>query len=157
MKKALLILLLLGGIATGSFAQEQGEIRLHAMGFYGLRFNEFGIGGGVEYFFADRFALMPSYTRIFPQVGNSSNFSVDLRYYLTEGPSQVYALAGYSQSFINTAPGDPGTRRDFTGANIGVGAYVRLTDWVGLITEFRFQSQQPQEPGFKFGLAFPIQ
>jgi hypothetical protein len=156
MKKTLLIFILLSGLATQVKAQEQGDIRLHALGFYGLRFNEFGAGGGLEYFFADRFAIMPSYLRLFPQVGNASNFSVDLRYYLTEGASQLYLMAGYSQSFQNTQPGDPGTKRDFVGANFGVGAYIPLTDWVALSSEFKFQSQQPQEAGFKLGFAFPL-
>lgn len=156
MKKILLIFLLLGGIATGVLAQEQGDFRIHAQGFYGLKFDEFGAGGGLEYFFADRFALMPSYTKLFPQIGNASNFSADLRYYVTEGISQVYVMAGYSQSFQNTQPGEPGTRRNYVGANFGVGAYIRITDWVGLSSEFKFQSQQPQEPGIKLGFAFPL-
>ncbi len=156
MKRILLIFLLLGGIARGAAAQDQGDFRIHATGFIGLKFDDFGIGGGLEYFFADRFALMPSYTKLFPDVGNASNFSFDLRYYLTEGASQIYVMAGYSQSFQNTAPGDPGTKSDFVGANFGVGAYIPFTDWVGLSSEFKFQSQQPQEVGIKLGLAFPF-
>lgn len=157
MKKALLVLLFLSGVAASANAQEQGDFRIHATGFYGLKFDYFGVGGGLEYFFADKFALMPSYTRLFPEVGNASNFSFDLRYYLTEGASQVYVMAGYSQSFQNTAPGDPGTKRDYVGANFGVGAYIPLTDWVGLSSEIKFQSQQPQEAGIKLGFAFPLQ
>ena len=156
MKKILLIFLLLGGIAAGAHSQDQGDFRIHATGFYGLKFDYFGVGGGLEYFFADKFALMPSYTKLYPEVGNASNFSFDLRYYLTEGASQVYVMAGYSQSFQNTAPGDPGTKRNYVGANFGVGAYIPFTDWVGLSSEFKFQSQGFRQTYFRFGLAFPL-
>jgi hypothetical protein len=156
MKKALLFLILVVGFSIVGFAQEKGDARIHALGTYGLRFNEFGVAGGAEYFFADKFAFMPSYTKYFPRVGNTSNFSFDLRYYVTEGPSQLYFMAGYSQTFQNNQPGQPGTRRDFVGANVGVGAYIVLTEWIGLSTEFRFQSQLRQESGFRIGFAFPI-
>jgi hypothetical protein len=156
MKRALLVFLLCIGVAAFSHAQEKGDSRIHALGTYGLRFNEFGAAGGIEFFFADKFAVMPSFTKFFPKVGNFSNFSFDLRYYVTEGPSQVYFLAGYSQTFENNQPGQPGTKRDYVGANAGVGAYIVLTEWMGLSTEFKFQSQFRQEPGFRVGLAFPL-
>ncbi|HSF56279.1 MAG TPA: hypothetical protein VLA71_21155 [Algoriphagus sp.] len=156
MKKVLLIFLLLAGFAIHVNAQEKGDARIHALGTFGLKYNEFGVAGGVEFFFADRFAVMPSYTKHFPEVGNASNFSFDLRYYVTEGPSQLYFMAGYSQTFQNTQPGQAGTKKDYVGANAGVGAYIVLTEWVGLSTEFKFQSQVPQESGFRIGLAFPL-
>jgi hypothetical protein len=31
-----------------------------------------------------------------------------------------------------------------------------MTDWIGLSTEFKFQSQYPQELGFRVGVAFPL-
>lgn len=156
MKKALLIFLFLGAFASYSNAQEKGDVRIHALGTYGLRFGEFGAGAGAEYFFADKFAVMPSFVKYLPEVGNSSNFSFDLRYYLTEGPSQLYVIAGYSQTFLNNQPGQAGVSQDYVGANVGVGAYIVLTEWVGLSTEFRFQSQLRQESGFRVGLAFPL-
>lgn len=156
MKKTLLLLALFIGSVSFSFAQEQGNARIHVFGNYGFKSEFFGIGGGIEYFFADKFALMPSFTALNPEVGNASNFSFDLKYYLTEGASQIYVMAGYSQTFQNTQPGDPGTRETYVGGNMGVGAYIPLTDWVGLNTEFKFQSQLPQEVVFKVGFAFPL-
>lgn len=156
MKKWLFVLLLLSSIAIQAHAQEKGDTRIHALGTYGLRFGEFGAGAGAEFFFADKFAVMPSFVKYFPQVGNTSNFSFDLRYYVTEGPSQLYFMAGYSQTFQNNQPGQAGTSQNFVGANAGVGAYIVLTEWVGLSTEFRFQSQFRQESGFRVGLAFPL-
>ena len=158
MKKALLVLLLSLLSLPWVYAQslEQGNSRVHAYGTYGLRWNSPGIGGGFEFFFADKFAIMPSYTYIFPQVGNESNFSADLRYYVSDGPSQLYFMAGYSQTWEDTQPDGAGTRRSSKGANVGVGAYIRLTDWVGLSTEFNFQSQARREVGFKVGFAFPL-
>ncbi|WP_111671564.1 hypothetical protein [Algoriphagus litoralis] len=156
MKKALLFFVLMGALVIQSEAQEKGDARLHALATYGLRFGEFGAGAGAEFFFADKFALMPSFVKYFPEVGNSSNLSFDLRYYVTEGPSQLYFMAGYSQTFQNNQPGQPGVKQNYVGANVGVGAYIVLTEWVGLSTEFKFQSQFRQEPGFRIGLAFPL-
>jgi hypothetical protein len=156
MKKALLMFAM--GLFGLSYvqAQVQGDSRIYGFGTYGLRTNNWGVGAGVEYFFADKFALMPSFTKLNPEVGNQSNVSMDLRYYLTEGPSQVYLMAGYSQTIQNTQPGTPGTKQNFVGANMGVGAYVRLTDWVGILSEFKYQSQFFQEGAFKLGLGFPL-
>lgn len=145
-----------GAVALQTQAQEKGDARIHAMGLYGLEWKDFGIAGGVEYFFLDRFALMPSFAKIYPEVGNLSNFSFDLRYYVTEGASQLYFMAGYSQNFQNTAPGQAGTRENYVGANAGIGAYIPLVDWVGLSTEFRLQTQYRQEASFRLGLAFPL-
>lgn len=158
MKKVLAIIFFAALFSFDLSAQslEQGNSRFHAFGSYGLKWKNFGYGGGIEYFFVDNFALEPSFTSIQPNVGNQSNFSMDLRYYISEGPSQLFFLAGYSQTWENTQPGDPGLRRSYKGANIGVGTYIRLTDWVGLNTEFRVQSQHPREAGFRFGFSFPL-
>ncbi len=158
MKKLLFSVFLFFIFLFDSNAQstEQGNSRVHVFGFYGLRWEEPGIGGGFEYFFADNFAIMPSYTYLFPQVGRESNFSADLRYYVSNGPSQLYFMAGYSQTWEDTQPDGAGTRRNFKGANVGVGAYIRLADWVGLSTEFRYQSQSLQEVGFRAGFAVPL-
>ncbi|MGM0944791.1 MAG: hypothetical protein ACQEW9_06355 [Bacteroidota bacterium] len=159
MKKALVIIFIWGISSTGLFAQtqNQGDVRAHAFGSYGLRWKNFGAGAGLEYFFMDQFAIKPSYTRLFPRVGQGSNFSLDLRYYISEGSSQMYFMGGYSQNWEtpNTV-GAPGVTRSFKGANVGVGAYISLADWVGLSTEFRVQSQNPREAGFRFGFAFPL-
>ena len=118
--------------------------------------DEPGIGLGWEYFFAPQFGLMPSYTQIFPAVGRASNFSADLRYYLSKDKSQVYVVTGYSLTSENPQASAAGTKRNYSGANVGVGAVVPLTDWVGLSTEFKFQSQGIQQTYFRFGLDFPL-
>ncbi|MEB2778825.1 outer membrane beta-barrel protein [Algoriphagus persicinus] len=158
MRKALLIFCAVCMISFASAAQsqEQGNMRLHGYGTYGLRYHNFGAGAGIEYFFADKFALMPSYTFVFPEVGKESNFSADLRYYVSDGPSQMYFMAGYSQTWVDTQPDGAGTKRNQKGANIGVGAYIHLTEFIGLSTEFRFQSPHPREVGFRVGLAIPL-
>jgi hypothetical protein len=158
MKKALVIFFVMALSTFSGFSQtqNQGDARIHAFGTYGLRWQNSGLGLGVEFFFADHFALMPSYSRVFPEVGSESNFSADLRYYISEGPSQLYFMAGFSQSWENTQPNGVGVKRSFKGANVGVGAYIRLVDWMGLSTEFKFQSTNRQEVGFRVGLAFPL-
>jgi hypothetical protein len=156
MKKLVLLTFLIFGSFNAMQAQEQGDSRLHVLGQYGLRLDEPGIGLGWEYFFAPKFGLMPSYTQIFPAVGRASNFSADLRYYLSEGKSQVYVVSGYSLTTENTQPNTAGTRRNLSGANVGVGAVVPISDWVGLSTEFKFQSQGIQQTYFRFGLQFPL-
>jgi hypothetical protein len=156
MKNLLLLTFLIFGSFNVLQAQEQGDSRLHVLGQYGLRLDEPGIGLGWEYFFAPKFGLMPSYTQIFPAVGRASNFSADLRYYLSEGKSQVYVVSGYSLTSENSQPETAGTKRNLSGANVGVGAVVPITDWVGFSTEFKFQSQGMQQTFFRFGLQFPL-
>jgi hypothetical protein len=156
MKKFLLLLTIGIGALSLSQAQTQGESRFHVLGQYGLRFEEWGIGAGWEYFFAEQFGFMPSYTRIFPNVGNSGNFSADLRYYLSTGKSQVYAMTGYSLTSENPQPGSAGTKRNYSGANVGVGAVIPVTSWVALSTEFKIQSQGLRQTYFRFGLTFPM-
>lgn len=158
MKKALLIFCAISMFTFVALAQtqEQGNARFHALGTYGLRYQNFGVGAGIEYFFVDKFAFMPSYTFVFPTVGKESNFSADLRYYVSEGPSQLYFMAGYSQTWLDTQPDGAGKKQNSKGANVGVGAYIRITDGLGLSTEFRFQSPYPREVGFRVGLAIPL-
>ena len=156
MKKALLLLIFGLILQFTVRAQETGDSRVHVLGQYGLRFEEWGVGAGWEYFFSDNFALMPHYTRIFPRVGSASNFSADLRYYLTSGASPIYVMAGYSLSSQNNSPGTAGTRVSQSGANVGIGAVIPLQDWVALSTEFKFQSQGFRQTYFRFGLAFPL-
>jgi hypothetical protein len=156
MKNLLLVTFLLFGSITILQAQVQGDSRVHVLGQYGLRMDEPGIGLGWEYFFAPQFGLMPSYTQLFPTIGRAGNFSADLRYYLSKDKSQVYVVTGYSLTSENSQPGAAGTKRNLSGANVGVGAVVPLTDWVGLSTEFKFQSQGFQQTYFRFGLEFPL-
>lgn len=156
MKKALLIVLLGLMIQLSAFGQETGDSRVHILGQYGLRLEEWGLGAGWEYYFSENFALMPHYTRIFPRVGNASNFSADLRYYLTTGASPIYVMAGYSLTSENLQPGMAGTRRTNSGANVGVGAVIPLQEWIALSTEFKFQSQGFRQTYFRFGFAFPL-
>jgi len=156
MKNLLLVTFLLFSSITILQAQEQGDSRVHVLGQYGLRMDEPGIGLGWEYFFAPQFGLMPSYTQLFPTIGRAGNFSADLRYYLSKDKSQVYVVTGYSLTSENSQPGAAGTKRNLSGANVGVGAVVPLTDWVGLSTEFKFQSQGFQQTYFRFGLEFPL-
>lgn len=158
MKKALVIFFMsfLFSLTALGQAQSQGDVRIHAIETYGFGYENFGAGAGIEYFFAEKFALMPSYARLFPEVGKGSNFSFDLRHYVSSGTSQLYFMAGYSQNWQNNQPDGAGTTDSFVGANMGVGAYIRITDWVGLSTELKFQSQNPQEVGFRIGLAFPL-
>lgn len=156
MKTLLLVTFLLFSSITFLQAQEQGDSRLHVLGQYGLRMDEPGIGLGWEYFFAPQFGLMPSYTQIFPAVGRAGNFSADLRYYLSKDKSQVYVVTGYSLTSENPQPGAAGTKKNLSGANVGVGAVIPLTNWIGLSTEFKFQSQGFQQTYFRFGLDFPL-
>jgi hypothetical protein len=159
MKKSIVCFCLVSLISFLSYGQTQspGDLRLHTIGTYGLRYKDFGSGAGIEYFFREKFALMPSYTRLFGEMTRGSNFSLDLRYYVSDGPSQLYFTAGYSHNWQNNKqPDGAGIVNKYVGANLGVGSYIRLTDGVGLLTELRFQSQNPQQVGFRFGFAFPL-
>ncbi|SIS49312.1 hypothetical protein SAMN05421761_10156 [Belliella pelovolcani] len=150
MKKIILILFL-SFLTAGVFAQQHGEARLMAGGDYRLTIKDLGTFIGVEYFFADRLSLAPTFTVWFPDIGNSFNLNADLKYYLTEGVSQVYVLAGYSNYWINTQQGDPGLLQTRPGGNLGVGAYLAATEKFGFITEVKMQSQNTRWPVLRVG------
>lgn len=151
MRKIVLTLFFVG-IFWGVQAQEQGDFRIQIGGDYKLQLEEFGANVGVEYFFADKFALAPNFTYWFPQIGRTTNFNMDLRYYLTEGVSQVYLLGGYANYWINVQPGTPGIVQTRPGGNFGVGAIIKLIDGVGLNTQFKIQSQNTRQPVLGVGL-----
>ncbi|GHB30339.1 hypothetical protein [Mongoliitalea lutea] len=155
MKKLVIICLIFGVVAIAQ-AQEQGDFRVQLGGEYKLQIQDFGANAGVEYFFADKFALAPNFTYWFPQVGRSMNFNMDLRYYLTEGVSQVYVLGGYSNYWINLQPGIPGLNQTRPGGNFGLGAMIALVDGIGLNTEFKVQSQNTRQPVLRVGLVFGL-
>ena len=150
MKKFLLILCFTFFIVSLQ-AQQQGEVRLMAGGDYRLTIKELGTFIGAEYFFVDKFSLAPAFTVWFPEIGNSFNLNMDLKYYLTEGVSQVYLLAGYSNYWINTQPGDAGLLQSISGGNFGAGAFIKATEQFGFITEFKIQSQNTRWPVLRVG------
>lgn len=135
-------------------AQEQGEVRIQAGGDYKLTIKDYGSHLGFEYFFVDKFSLAPTLTVWFPEIGNSLNLNVDLRYYLTEGVSQLYIVGGYNNYWINTQPGDPGLSINRPGANFGVGALIKATERFGFNTEFKTQSQNTRWPVFRVGAVY---
>lgn len=139
-----------------SYAQDQGDLRVQLGGDYKLSIGYFGAHGGLEYFFVDKFSLAPNFTYWFPPVGRTSNLNMDLRYYLTQGSSQLYVMGGYSNYWINTQPGMAGTNETRPGGNFGVGAFLRIMDNLGLNTEFKIQSQNTRQPVLRIGLVFAL-
>jgi hypothetical protein len=155
MKKLILVFVALFALSF-TYAQEQGDVRLQLGGDYKLSIAYFGVHGGVEYFFVDKFSLAPNFTYWFPPVGRNSNLNMDLRYYLTEGTSQLYVMGGYSNYWINTQPGFAGETVSRPGGNFGVGAYLRIADTWGVNTEFKVQSQNTRQPVLRVGLVFVL-
>jgi hypothetical protein len=155
MKKLILSFITLF-VLSFTYAQEQGEVRFQLGADYKLSIDYFGAHGGVEYFFVDKFSLAPNFTYWFPPVGRTSNLNMDLRYYLTEGQSQLYVMGGYSNYWINTQPGMPGETVSRPGGNFGVGAYLRVADNWGVNTEFKVQSQNTRQPVLRVGLVFVL-
>ncbi len=138
-------------VLGSAYAQEQGDLRIQAGGDYRLTIKEYGSHLGLEYFFADKFSLAPTFTVWFPELGNSFNLNADLRYFLSEGVSQLYVLVGYTNYWINTQPGNPGVSLTRPGANVGIGAFIKATDRFGFNTEIKFQSQNTRWPVFRVG------
>jgi hypothetical protein len=158
--KKLAIVIILAVTTSLSFAQEQGDMRIQLAGDYRLITrisNEFGANAGFEYVFLDAFSIAPNFTYWFPQFGGrQTNLNIDLRYYLTEGISQVYLLGGYNNVWENFQPGLPGEVRQQSGANFGVGAFLDVTPSFGIITEFKLQSQNTRNQIIRIGLAFKL-
>ncbi|WP_373522931.1 hypothetical protein [Aquiflexum sp.] len=155
MKKSLLFFLLSVSFQYAN-AQEQGDIRLQLGVDYRFQINIIGANAGAEYFFADRFSIAPNFTYWFPNVGRESNLNVDLRYYLTEGVSQIYLLGGYNNLWLNTQPGLPGTTISRAGGNFGVGSYFDLIGNLGMNTEFKIQSQNTRQTVLRIALVYRL-
>lgn len=155
MKKIAILLISLLSISFAQ-AQEQGDLRLQLAADYKLQINDIGANAGFEFLFADNFAIAPNFTYWIPNVGRSLNLNVDLRYYITEGVSQVYLLGGYSNYWDNTQPGLPGTTLVRPGANFGMGSYFVITEALGVNTEFKIQSQNTRQPVLRIGMVYNI-
>lgn len=155
MKKLAILLVSLLTISIAQ-AQEQGDIRFQLGADYKLQINDIGANAGFEFLFADNFAIAPNFTYWSPNFGRSMNLNVDLRYYITEGPSQLYVLGGYSNYWDNTQPGLPGTTLVRSGANFGMGSYFVITETLGVNTEFKFQSQNTRQPVLRIGIVYNL-
>lgn len=137
-------------------AQEQGDLRIQLGPDYKLQINDIGAHAGIEYLFIDKFSIAPNFTYWFPDIGNSYSLNMDLRYYLTEGTSQLYVLGGYNNLWINAQPGFPGTTLSRSGGNFGVGAFMDVATSFGINTEFKIQSQNTRQPVLRVGLVFKL-
>lgn len=156
MKKLLTLFFLLFLSVQGLKAQEKSDLRIFLGPDYKFNIEDVGAHAGFEYFFADKFAIAPNFTYWFPNVGRTTNLNMDLRYYLTQGVSQIYVLGGYSNYWINTQPGTPGVTVTRSGGNFGMGAYIRLLENIGFNTEVKIQSQNNRQPVLRMGLVFSL-
>lgn len=154
--KKLVIIILLTLTTSLIHAQEQGDFRIQLGADYKLQINDLGAHAGLEYLFIDKLSLAPSFTYWFPDFGRSSNLNMDLRYYLTEGISQIYVMGGYNNLWINAQPGLPGTTLSRPGGNFGLGAFLDVAESFGLNTEFKIQSQNTRQPVLRVALVFKI-
>lgn len=155
MKKSLVLFLLFASFQLAK-AQEQGDMRVQLGVDYRFQINIIGANGGVEYFFVDKFSIVPNFTYWFPSVGRETNLNMDLRYYITEGVSQIYLLGGYNNLWLNTQPGLPGTTISRPGGNFGVGSYFDLVGNLGMNTEFKVQSQNTRQTVLRVALVFKL-
>lgn len=155
MKKVLFLILFLATFQLAK-AQEQGDMRLQLGVDYRFQINIIGANAGAEYFFVDKFSIAPNFTYWIPNVGRETNLNVDLRYYLTEGVSQIYLLGGYNNLWLNTQPGLPGTTLSRAGGNFGIGSYFDLIGNLGMNTEFKVQSQQTRQTVLRVALVWRL-
>lgn len=158
MKKYILILLFTLTTQLG-FAQEQGDLRIQVGADYKLinrLNNELGANAGFEYLFIDAFSIAPNFTYWFPEFGRLSDLNIDLRYYLTDGISQVYLMGGYNNTWLNVQPGLPGETRSTAGGNFGIGAFLDVATSFGINTEFKIQSQNTRQQVLRIGLVFKL-
>lgn len=155
MKKLLVLFLFFASFLVAN-AQEQGDVRLQLGADYRFQIKNIGANAGVEYFFIDKFSIAPNFTYWFPNIGRETNLNVDLRYYLTEGISQIYVLGGYNNFWINTQPGLPGTLVSRAGGNFGVGSYFDLIGNLGMNTEFKVQSQNTRQTVLRVALVLKL-
>ncbi|MEO9804841.1 MAG: outer membrane beta-barrel protein [Reichenbachiella sp.] len=137
MKTILVSLTLIVLFATnGAQAQNQGDIRVNAglinlFSPYGGDYRiGFGVGG--EYLITDVISVAASHYLTNKDSNKLNVFSVDGRYYLMTGTTQVYGIAGIS--FI-------GGRRGLseTGLAVGAGAIFVMSDHIGINTELKYQ------------------
>ncbi len=160
MKKLFFIILFFSSLGF-NYAQEQGDFRLQLGADYRLNVrgqggSDVGANAGIEYLFADNFSIAPNFSYYFPDFGRISNLNVDLRYYLTQGVSQVYILGGYNNYWENFQPGLPGQSRTRPGGNFGAGAFFDVGETLGFITEFKIQSQNSRLPVLRLGVVMNL-
>lgn len=154
--KKLLVLFLFFASFLAVEAQEQGDVRLQLGADYRFQIKNIGANAGAEYFFVDKFSIAPNFTYWFPNIGRETNLNVDLRYYITDGVSQIYVLGGYNNFWINTQPGLPGTLVSRAGGNFGIGSYFDLIGNLGFNTEFKIQSQNTRQTVLRLGLVLKL-
>jgi hypothetical protein len=150
MNKQLLIIVLMI-LNFKVYAQFQGQTRVihgyeipSTSGFFGMTF-------GGEYFPIHNLSVAPSVIFYIPASGNARGFDLNMRYYVTEGTNQVYALIGYG-NYIRASESNPVVKTTFNSINMGMGALFKLRDEIGINPEIRYQPGDRRE--FIFRLAF---
>lgn len=161
MNRKFLLTLLLAGVASFAFAQEEGAIRASGSFVYGTEVEKAGLNLGGEYFFADKISGGINFSIFF--VEDNFNYNVwnfDGRYYFLQDKLEVYGLLGLSvatSKFSGTFGGVPFTSKDTeTGLNIGAGVLYPVGDKLGINGQIKYATPFDGQMVFQAGVTYRI-
>jgi len=138
-------------------AQVVGEARIKLANDIGFGTNLFGFGLGGEYFVIDRLSVAPTIVVLLPETGKATSYDLNVRYYFTQGISQLYGLGGfnYFRRRLEFAPPEVNLR-NAPGFNIGMGYLYRMSEEFSIDGNLRFQPQNNNNVVFGIGIIYHI-
>lgn len=161
--KITLIATLLTWVDSVVIAQEQGDLTVGLNVIYTRGLKEEGLNIGVEYMFIDRFAVSPSWSSyLVDPMASLNSLNIDFRYYTPlSGKLKVYTVLGINRSTIKQDIeffGIPiGTAENSqTGLNAGLGAYLSLTEHLGVHTQLKYATALIDEAVIQAGVFYKI-
>jgi len=156
MKRLLVICILLFYIKCAD-AQVAGEGRIQLANEFGFETNLFGFGLSGEYFIIDRLSISPSIIALLPETGKATSLDLNVRYYITQGISQLYGMGGfnYFRRRLEFAPPEDNLR-NVPGLNIGMGYIYRLSEEFSIDSNLRFQPQNNNNVVLGIGIIYHI-
>ena len=123
-------------IAFTAFGQYKNQFRAQYANEFTINKKFLGINFKGEYFPYERFSINPSITFFLPATGTATGFDINGRYYITDDRFQVYGLIGYG-FYTRNFEFNPKGRITEHAVNLGLGSLFKLSQELGINTEFR--------------------
>ena len=150
-----LFIFLLVAFAAQAQAQDKGTIRASLDVLYGEGASEAGFNLGGEYLITSKVSAAPSYTFYFVEgEGDLTQINIDARYYLMNGPVQLYALGGYASLRASADAGPVRITVSDGGFNFGGGVIVPLPGRLDLNAQIKYSTPGDGQAVFQGGITY---